>query len=203
MSQPLTDRPHVTRSAGLTALKPIPRSNHSLEAKLLLAALLATFGFLVATSLARPAAADTSITVTVGSCSGGGTTYCFNPEAASGTTGAPVTWTNQSGVGHTVTLCDATNCPGFPGNTGSDTFSLSLGAANGSTASFTFSHPGTYYYYCMIHGYAAMHGGITVTAPAPAPQVPEGTAFGLVILAGLTGGAGLLWRRSRRRVRAD
>ena len=202
MSQPLADRPHLTRSAGLTALKPIVRSLHPTKAKLLLAALLATFGFLVAAGLARPAVADTSITVTAGGCSGGGTTFCFTPEAASGTTGAQVTWTNQSGLGHTVTLCDAGNCSGFPGNTGSDTFNLSLGATNGSTASFTFSHPGTYYYYCMIHGYVAMHGGITVTASAPPPQVPEGAAIGLVLLAGLTGGAGVLWRRSRRRVHA-
>jgi hypothetical protein len=37
---------------------------------------------------------------------------------------------------------------------------------------------GTYYYYCTIHGYAAMHGRITVTAqpssPTPTPA-PRGT----------------------------
>src|SRR5207253_6280792 len=48
------------------------------------------------------AVAATGITITSGGCSGGGSSYCFNPESASGTTGSAVTWTNQSGVDHTA-----------------------------------------------------------------------------------------------------
>jgi plastocyanin len=117
--------------------------------------------------LAVPVLASTSITVTSGGCSGGGTLFCFTPESASGTTGSAVAWTNQSGVAHTVTVCTASTCPGAPANTGSDSFDLSLGSAG--TVQFTFSSAGTYTYYCKIHGYAAMHGAVTVAAASTPP----------------------------------
>jgi plastocyanin len=108
---------------------------------------------------------STSISIIFGSCSGGGTEFCYKPESAKASLGSPVVWTNNSGVGHTATSCTSSDCPGAPANTGTDTFNVSIGATTGSTGSFTFTHPGTYYYYCMIHGYSAMHGKITVLQP--------------------------------------
>jgi plastocyanin len=131
------------------------------------------------TLLAVPALASTTITVSSGACSGGGTLFCFTPESTGGTTGSAVTWTNQSGAAHVVAVCTAIACPGAPANTGSDNFNLQLGTANGSSAQFTFSSAGTYYYYCSIHGYAAMHGALTVSAattPPPATPPPSGSS---------------------------
>jgi plastocyanin len=108
------------------------------------------------------------ITILPGACSGGGTEFCFKPESVNIAVGGTVMWTNVTGVGHTTTSCTASACPGAPANTGTNTFSKSIGAPNGSTASFTFTSPGLYTYYCMIHGYVAMHGKITVFA---APRI--------------------------------
>ena len=133
---------------------------------------LAAAGVSVAAVTAVPAAASTAITITSGGCSGGGSLFCYSPEPATATVGTPVTWTNQSGVAHTVTVCTSSSCAGAPANTGSDTFNVSIAAGNGSTGSFTFMHAGTYIYYCAIHGYAGMHGRITVTAASTATSAP-------------------------------
>jgi plastocyanin len=130
---------------------------------------------------ARAAATSTTITIRPGGCSGGGTSFCFKPESVNIAVGGTVVWTNASGVGHTASSCTASACPGAPANTGSNTFSLSIGAANGSSGSFTFTSAGTYTYYCMIHGFAAMHGKIMVFAApkissfAPASGKPGAT----------------------------
>src|SRR5438552_13910567 len=102
--------------------------------------------------------ASTSIAITTGGCSGGGTQYCYSPENAAATSGSPVTWTNSSGVAHTITKCTASACPGAPTSTGADSFNVDV---SGSSGSFTFSGAGTYVYYCTVHGYAAMHGTVT------------------------------------------
>ena len=115
--------------------------------------------------------ADTSISITFGGCpgSGGGTEYCFNPESASATTGQKVTWT---GTTHTATLCTAAACPGAPASSATcDNFNVSISGSG----TYTFAHPGTCYYYCMVHGYAAMHAMISVASaatPAPATATP-------------------------------
>jgi plastocyanin len=140
-----------------------------------------------ACTIVVPAAAATGVSITSGGCAGGGTLYCYNPEAASAAAGASVTWTNQSGAPHTATLCTASACPGAPASTGGNSFDVSIGGANGNAASFTFTSAGTYYYYCKIHGYAAMHGAITLTASAPSPK-PSGSASSQP--AGGTAGAG-------------
>ncbi|HEX6537639.1 MAG TPA: plastocyanin/azurin family copper-binding protein [Candidatus Dormibacteraeota bacterium] len=143
---------------------------------------LAAAGLTVATISAVPAAASTAITITSGGCSGGGSTFCYSPESATATVGTPVTWTNMSGIAHTVTSCTSAACAGAPANTGSDTFNVSIGAANGSSGSFTFTHAGTYTYFCTIHGFAAMHGTIIVTGastsspPAAATPTPSASS---------------------------
>jgi plastocyanin len=134
-----------------------------------LAAPLAAIGVAFAALSPHVVNASTSIVVTSGACADGGVAFCFSPESAAGTVGVAVTWTNMSGFGHTVTSCDASNCAGVV-NTGSDTFSMMLGATNGSAVSFTFTNAGTYHYYCLIHGYSGMHGTIVIAAAStPTP----------------------------------
>lgn len=116
---------------------------------------------------ATHAAAAQSISITNGGCSGGGTVYCFTPEAVTVPIGTPVTWMNSSSAPqHTATVCTSSACSGAPANTGSDSFNVSVGSSPGS---FTFTSAGTYTYYCTIHGYTAMHGTITVTAASSTP----------------------------------
>ena len=105
------------------------------------------------------------VTITSGGCTGGGSAYCYTPEALSIPTGTTVVWTNESGVQHTATKCTATACAGAPASTGTQTFAIVIAAANGSTGSFTFTSAGTYIYYCSIHGYSLMHAKITVVKP--------------------------------------
>ena len=114
-------------------------------------------------------AASTSISISDGGCSGGGSSFCYSPESASAVTGDTVTW---NGSGHTATLCDAAHCAGAPSSSAScDHFNVDV---NGS-GSFTFTHAGTCYYYCQIHGYAAMHAVITVSQAAPPSPTPTPT----------------------------
>lgn len=62
----------------------------------------------------------------------------FNPESLTVSANTTVKWTNKDGVVHTVTSTT-------PGQFDSG----SIG--NGGTFSFTFTTPGTYSYYCVIH----------------------------------------------------
>lgn len=139
---------------------------------------MAIVGLLAAVPAAvTQVAASSSIAITTGACSGGGSVFCFDPEAATAVVGSQVTWTNQSGVAHALTRCTPSACPGAPTSTGSDAFSVSIGPATGSGGSFTFARPGGYYYYCTIHGYGLMHGAITVAAPPTATPSPTVSAL--------------------------
>lgn len=112
-----------------------------------------------------PVSADAGVTVTSSGCAGG-SSFCFVPSAVSTASGTTVTWTNQTTASHTVTRCTPVACMGVDGGTGTDsTFtSMNLDPGPGTTAVHTFSGAGTYNYYCQIHGYAVMHGTVTVTA---------------------------------------
>jgi plastocyanin len=117
--------------------------------------------------------ATTGITITSGPCSGGGTSFCFNPETAIAETGMTVTWSDLSGIEHEIKQCTSSACAGSPASTGSNTFDIVV-PADGH-GSFVFSSSGTYYYYCSIHGYVAMHGSIVVTTAATSPPSPSAT----------------------------
>ena len=76
-------------------------------------------------------------------------------------------------------------------------------AASGQTFDHTFTHVGTFEYYCVIHGAdngngtaSGMHGSVEVLA---ASTVPEPSSIALCGLAGLTG----LWHARRRHGRAS
>lgn len=114
--------------------------------------------------IVAPDAAHAAGAVTINSAAScSGTTFCYVPPTVTVASGDTVTWTNQSGAAHTVTRCDATNCNGTDGGTGTDpAFDLSVASANGTAVNRTFNGAGTYNFYCKIHGFAVMHGIVTV-----------------------------------------
>ncbi|GEM_PF-2640843 len=129
-----------------------------------------------------PGSANAATAVAInGGASCSGSPYCFAPPTVTVPSGDTVTWTNNSGTAHTVTRCDPAACNGTDAGTGTDpAFDLSVGGANGSSVNQTFNGAGTYNYYCKIHGFAVMHGTVTVQGQA-APtttvaQTPSTTA---------------------------
>jgi len=137
---------------------------------------------------AAPPAGDPVVTISTG-C--GGPQFCFTPATLTITDGDTVTWSDESGTEHVVTRCDPADCIGASGGTGTDSwFSAGDVPANGSY-SFTFHGAGTYAYFCAIHGYAAMHGEIVVTAATPASTAttaaPPTTGLGAGTTVGTTG----------------
>ncbi len=143
----------------------------------------ALIGMVIGAGLWSPApvVAAAGITITSGGCSGGGSQFCYLPEAATAVAGTPVTWTNTTGVTHTITRCTPSACAGNGGGSGAQAGFGDANLAPGGSYTFTFTAAGTYVYYCAIHGYAAMHGTITVSAatsptPAPTPASNGGAA---------------------------
>jgi plastocyanin len=90
--------------------------------------------------------------------------FCFQPPAVSIANNSKVVWSNQTSVTHTVTRCTPAACSGNGGGTGTDAgFGTGAnGLASGKRYGFIFDAPGTYVYYCTIHGYSVMHGTVTV-----------------------------------------
>lgn len=128
------------------------------------AAVLAGFALSIvaATSMAS-AAAPASVTITSTGC--GGSLFCYKPPTLMVANGASVEWMNSTAVQHTVTRCTPAACGGMGPGTGTDsTFTSGTIAAHG-TFTHTFHGAGTYNYYCAIHGFAVMHGSVTVKAP--------------------------------------
>jgi plastocyanin len=124
------------------------------------------FGILSAQSAvaARSASApppNKSVTI-VASSSTCSQRFCFQPQKVKVASGNSVTWTNQAGVTHTITRCTPSACFGRHGGTGTDTGFGDPGLSNGQQYTFPFHGAGTYVYYCAIHGYAVMHGKVTV-----------------------------------------
>lgn len=122
-------------------------------------------------------AAITTLTAAVGATAQEGADVdvvdvAFEPTEVSIEAGGTVTWTQSGDLPHTVTADDGSfdshpDCSG-----GSDCM------ASGDTFSQSFDEPGTYAYYCRIHGGpggTGMAGTITVTA-AGATATPTDTA---------------------------
>lgn len=109
-------------------------------------------------------------------------TFAYAPSGVAATAGDTVHWTNGSTAGHTVTRCDATNCSVGAGSGTSPGAFDSGNLAGNSVGSYNqvFSGAGTYNYYCNIHGYAVMHGTVTVSAAAvAAPTATAGATLGV------------------------
>ena len=83
-----------------------------------------------------------------------GPDFAFHPGTLTVKAGTTVTWDWVGGIPHTVT-----SSPGDPA-------SFDSGIKQGGSFTFTFATPGTYHYYCTLHGSASgagMFGTITVT----------------------------------------
>jgi LPXTG-motif cell wall-anchored protein len=100
--------------------------------------------------------------------------FCFVPAQTTIVAGGTVTWIDKSGTEHNIARCDPAHCEGVSGGTGTDAAftAAHIPLPASGTAKFTFTQPGTYVYYCTIHGYALMHGTITVTAAATSTTSP-------------------------------
>ena len=133
--------------------------------------------------------------------------YAYAPADLTIPVGTTVTWVNQDSVGHTVTEGD----PNSPKPANLRVFDSSGEAVNGKVAlisageswSYTFTTPGTYEYYCIVHPYMIGHVTVTSAASPTATQVsssgtvtalsiPESgfgivglSAVGIVVLVGL------------------
>lgn len=123
------------------------------------------------------AGAQTTATVSIGDNWFCNASYADGVCDTSITAGDTVLWTNNGTLPHTVTECGPAFTP-CPQSGGFDSGTLT----NGQTFSRAFPTPGTYEYWCSIHG-NAMRGRVIVAAaqqtpihtPA-APASPGGTA---------------------------
>jgi len=124
----------------------------------------------VVTPARRTSAADAhaSRSAVVAISTAGCPAFCFSPAQTTIEAGGTVTWTNNSSADHTVMRCTPSACNGVTGGTGNDPnfTGVTIAVPDTKTAHYTFTQPGTYVYYCTLHGYAVMHGTITVTAAA-------------------------------------
>ncbi len=111
--------------------------------------------------------------------------YCFEPGSLSIFQAQTVTWTNTTTVAHTVTSCSAAACSGVGPGTGTDPAFNSGFIPAGTTFSHQYHGTGTYNYYCMVHGYAVMHGIITVQAFAVKTSTLPGGTTGMAYSAKL------------------
>jgi plastocyanin len=99
------------------------------------------------------------VSITGTACKNG--LYCYKPAALTVKKGTKVVWTNNSDTIHNVTRCTKPQC-GVNGGTGKQTKLKSPTIPPHKTYSFTFKMPGTYRYFCSLHGYGVMHGTVTV-----------------------------------------
>src|SRR6476469_1388264 len=133
-----------------------------------LSAIIVSASFVVAVSgigvgAAGAAVPRTSVKILSGTDCTPASMYCFKQSAKTIVTGTKIVWKNLTAAPHTVTRCTAVACSGDSGGTGTDTgFGGSVPV--GGKYKFIFHGTGTYSYYCSIHGYAVMHGTVTVTA---------------------------------------
>ena len=121
-------------------------------------ALLAAGGIAVAGAAAVPPTKTVAIT---GSACPGQKAYCFKSAALTVARNTKVVWKNLSVAPHTVTRCSVALC-GVTGGTGKDVNFRSPEFNPGKTYTYTFHKPGTYRYFCKVHGYPDMHATITV-----------------------------------------
>jgi plastocyanin len=124
---------------------------------------LGAFAFAIMTASTTSAASSSTVTISSTGCSG--TLYCYKPGSLTITDGTTVKWSNSTAAPHTVTRCTTTACSGTGPGTGTDSSFTNGSIAGNGSFSHTFHGTGTYNYYCQVHGFAVMHGTITVKAP--------------------------------------
>ncbi|MDQ4131682.1 MAG: plastocyanin/azurin family copper-binding protein [Actinomycetota bacterium] len=134
-----------------------------------MAALVAALALALMPSTAQAANAEVYVTDATDGCHH----HCFVPEFVTVNNGESVTWRSVSGEEHDITRCSFGNCP-HDGGTGTGPFPDHL-LQIGESWTHTFIGPGTYHYFCAIHGYNDMHGTVTVAGEAP-PAGPAPSA---------------------------
>lgn len=118
--------------------------------------------------------------------------FTFDPPTLTVEAGTTVTWTYDESATNPVPNCESPvfrlvpplSCPGHSttsstaGSDGKPLWDSGLHRAEGFPFAYTFSTPGTYPYYCVVHGgdnpnnpITMMNGTIVVTAAAP-PEAP-------------------------------
>lgn len=116
-------------------------------------------------------AANPSVAIDDATACMDGSQFCYRPAALSVAAGTSVTVTNSSMAPHSLTRCTVSACGS--GNTGNGSQSFDTGTLSpGSSGQVTLTQPGTYVYYCTVHGYSVMHGTFTVTAASASPSSP-------------------------------
>lgn len=95
----------------------------------------------------------------------------YRPQTLDVEAGATVGWTNDDGVGHTVTSAQ------FHDTAAS--WDLDAQASPGDSVTHTFEEAGVYEYYCTIHGRETMCGAVLVGDASLEESLPcEGAAGG-------------------------
>jgi plastocyanin len=127
---------------------------------------LSSVAVLVAATLGGFAVAGAStpkprtVTISASKCPGG-KQFCFKGGTVTVARATKVIWKNNTIAPHTVTRCTMSACH-VSGGTGKQAGLNSPTINPGKTYAFTFRKPGTYRFYCAVHGYPVMHGTITV-----------------------------------------
>ena len=102
--------------------------------------------------------------------------YAYVPADLTVPTGTTVTWINQDSVGHTVTEGDPNSSKqaklrAFDSSGEAVTGKVALIGA-GESWNYTFTTPGTYEYYCIVHPYMIGHITVSPTTGTNASQGP-------------------------------
>jgi plastocyanin len=105
--------------------------------------------------------------------------FAYSPADITVPVGTTVTWINQDSAGHTVTEGDpnspkAANLRVFDSSGEAITGKVALMGA-GQSWSYTFTTPGVYEYYCIVHPY--MIGHVTVGS-ASGSNPSQGAGYG-------------------------
>jgi plastocyanin len=123
-------------------------------------ALIGIGGVAFAGTSPRATVPTKTVAISASKCAGG-KSYCFKPGPLTVKRGTKVVWKNMTIAPHTVTRCTAAMC-GVSGGTGKQAGFHSPTINPGKAYAFKFTKPGTYRYFCAVHGYSVMHGTITV-----------------------------------------
>lgn len=118
------------------------------------------------------AGSETSPTVTAVNGSGVPATHSWSPPGVTVGEGGSVTFSNPTTVPHGVEWVSTPATPVCGGGVPVGTTESASGTQ--WTGSCTFTRPGTYTFYCTVHG-ASMSGTVTVTAPSGEPPATTTT----------------------------
>jgi plastocyanin len=136
----------------------------------MLVAAAAVLGVL-AVILPAVAGSETSPTITAVNGPGMPPSHSWSPPQATVGEGGSVSFSNPTAVPHGV---EWVSVPATPVCSGIPVGTTEAASGTGWSGSCTFTRPGTYSFYCTVHG-AAMSGTVTVSAAAGEPPVTTTT----------------------------